>query len=32
MGVEDVFSKLEAARAHHEKAGLGPEYADRFIR
>ena len=31
-GVEDVFSKLETARAHYEKVGLGASYADQFIR
>ncbi|TVY32805.1 hypothetical protein LOCC1_G008941 [Lachnellula occidentalis] len=32
LGVEDVFSKLELARAHYEKVGLGKEYADQFVR
>jgi hypothetical protein len=32
VGVEDVFSKLERARAHYEAVGLGADYADRFIR
>ena len=31
-GVEDVFSKLETARAHYERVGLGAAYADQFIR
>ena len=32
VGVEDVFSKLEAARRHYEEVGLGADYVDRFIR
>jgi 2,4'-dihydroxyacetophenone dioxygenase len=32
VGVEDVFTKLSAARAHYEAVGLGASYADRFIR
>ena len=32
VGVEDVFTKLEAARKHYEAVGLGAGYADRFIR
>ena len=32
VGVEDVFTKLEAARKHHEAVGLGTDYVDRFIR
>ena len=31
-GYEDVFTKLEAARAHYERVGLGADYADRFVR
>jgi hypothetical protein len=31
-GVEDVFSKLAAARKHYEAVGLGTGFADRFIR
>lgn len=31
-GVEDVFTKLAAARAHYESIGLGAGYADRFLR
>lgn len=31
-GVEDVFTKLENARMHYERVGLGASYADRFIR
>jgi len=31
-GFDDVFSKLEKARAWYEKCGLGKEYADQFIR
>jgi 2,4'-dihydroxyacetophenone dioxygenase len=32
VGVEDVFTKLEAARKHYETVGLGTDYVDRFIR
>jgi 2,4'-dihydroxyacetophenone dioxygenase len=32
VGVEDVFTKLAAARAHYGAAGLGADYADRFVR
>lgn len=32
LGVEDVFSKIEKARAHYERVGLGVGYVDRFIR
>ncbi|KAJ5338603.1 hypothetical protein N7452_005331 [Penicillium brevicompactum] len=32
LGVEDVFSKLEAARKHFEEVGLGAAFADQFIR
>ena len=32
VGVEDVFSKLEAAREHYESVGLGADFADQFIR
>ena len=32
VGVEDVFTKLEAARKHYAAVGLGAEYADRFVR
>lgn len=32
VGVEDVFTKLEAARKHYEAVGLGADYADRFVR
>jgi 2,4'-dihydroxyacetophenone dioxygenase len=31
-GVEDVFTKLAAARTHYESIGLGAGYADRFLR
>lgn len=31
-GVEDVFSKLQSARDHYEKVGLGKDYANQFIR
>ena len=32
VGVEDAFTKLEAARAHYESIGLGAGYVDQFIR
>jgi hypothetical protein len=32
VGVEDVFSKLQAARKHYEAVGLGAAYADQFVR
>lgn len=32
LGVEDVFSKLEAARKHYEEVGLGAAFADQFVR
>lgn len=31
-GVEDVFSKLESAKEHYERVGLGKEVAERLIR
>ncbi|KAL6857550.1 hypothetical protein ACO1O0_004989 [Amphichorda felina] len=31
-GVEDVFSKLQLAKAHYEKVGLGADYVTQFIR
>lgn len=32
VGIEDVFSKLQAARKHYESVGLGASYADQFVR
>ena len=32
MGVEDVFSKIEKARDHYEKVGLGRNFVNQFIR
>jgi 2,4'-dihydroxyacetophenone dioxygenase len=32
LGVEDVFSKLQSARAHYKKVGLPDDYVDQFIR
>ena len=32
VGIEDVFSKIDKARAHYEKIGLGADYVDQFIR
>jgi len=32
VGVEDVFTKLEAAREHYAAVGLGADYVERFIR
>ena len=31
-GVEDVFSKLAAARKHYEAVGLGADFVKQFIR
>lgn len=31
-GVEDVFTKIDNARVHYERVGLGADYVDRFIR
>lgn len=32
LGIEDVFTKLAAARRHYESVGLGADYIDRFVR
>lgn len=32
LGYEDVFSKIEACRAHYGRVGLGEEFVDQFIR
>jgi 2,4'-dihydroxyacetophenone dioxygenase len=32
VGIEDVFSKIERARAHYDAVGLGADYVDRFTR
>ncbi|GKZ26468.1 hypothetical protein AbraIFM66951_003638 [Aspergillus brasiliensis] len=32
LGVEDVFSKLAAARAHYERVGLGAGFVEQFVR
>ena len=32
VGIEDVFSKLESAKEHYKKIGLGEEFAEQFIR
>ena len=32
VGIEDVFTKLEAARKHYEAVGLGAGNVDRFVR
>lgn len=32
IGYEDVFTRLEATRAHYEKAGLGYDYVSRLVR
>ena len=29
---EDVFDKLEMAKRHYEKVGLGASYVDKFVR
>jgi 2,4'-dihydroxyacetophenone dioxygenase len=31
-GYDDVFTRLEKARAHYEAVGLGERFADQFIR
>ena len=31
-GIEDVFSKVTAARAHYESVGLGADFVNQFIR
>ena len=30
--VEDVFNKIESAREHYERVGLGKEFVDQFTR
>ena len=30
--IEDVFTKLQMAREHYEKVGLGADFVDQFIR
>ena len=30
--IEDVFTKLQMARDHYEKVGLGADYVNQFIR
>jgi 2,4'-dihydroxyacetophenone dioxygenase len=32
VGVEDVFSKIDAARKHFERVGLGADFVNQFIR
>ena len=32
LGYEDVFTKIDLCRAHYEKAGLGADYVEQFIR
>lgn len=32
VGFEDVFTRLESAKSHYEKVGLGAEYATRLVR
>ncbi|EXJ80442.1 hypothetical protein A1O1_08587 [Capronia coronata CBS 617.96] len=32
LAIEDVFSKLQNAREHYAKVGLGEDYVDQFIR
>ena len=32
VGVEDVLTKLEAARTHYEAVGLGADYVERLVR
>ncbi len=32
LGYEDVFSKIDACRAHYARIGLGEDFANQFIR
>ena len=32
LGYEDVFSKIDASRAHYARIGLGEGFVDQFIR
>jgi 2,4'-dihydroxyacetophenone dioxygenase len=32
VGVEDVFTKIEKARAHYDRVGLGASYVEQFVR
>ena len=32
LGYEDVFTKIDACRAHYSRTGLGSGFVDRFIR
>jgi quercetin dioxygenase-like cupin family protein len=32
LGYEDVFTKIEMCRRHFEAVGLGPDFAEQFIR
>jgi hypothetical protein len=32
LGYEDVFTKLDNARKYYEDIGLGPDYANKFVR
>jgi quercetin dioxygenase-like cupin family protein len=32
VGYEDVFTKIDMCRAHYEKAGLGRDFVERFVR
>jgi quercetin dioxygenase-like cupin family protein len=32
LGYEDVFTKLENARVHYERVGLGADYVNRLVR
>ncbi|KAJ4856898.1 hypothetical protein T069G_07795 [Trichoderma breve] len=32
VGVEDVFSKIQKAKEHYEKVGLGADFVNQFIR
>lgn len=31
LGIEDVFSKLQAARKTFKEVGLGADFADQFV-
>ena len=32
VGAEDVFTKLELAKKHYEKVGLGEDFVQQFVR
>jgi hypothetical protein len=32
LGYDDVFTRIEKARAHYKAVGLGEDYVERFVR